>query len=469
MPPKRNYSVKTFLTCDLDRKSSDERHVLKDPRRLPCNKMVCLSCVKRLADRGNEFICSFCSRKHNIGHDLTRDMMCEYTLDENIPDLSIHFTNKLKLKLEQLKLVKQDNKSSVENMFDFISTDLLVRVESLKIELDRTRDQLHDLVDRKQVEVFTRSHEAFNRLRSKCTSDQELRYYENITKQLSDIHKKLNNVYQAADKYFDSSIIGILKFKSSNKVGINNISQGTEIQLDFNPYDFTPYLNGSYLFTDNQQDCLYIINRKFDLVKKIEKIGDTKRVIKPKRVTFNKKLNYVSIWLSSSNEIIITDTFFSKVLHLINQENLWLARNRLIRFAIHSIDILEYDSQTIRQVASRQLECDLKHVCSVDINDSYMAVNLNSEILVYNLNLEQVDRIKPSNESDKFYSIYLENETNHLFVHLNNKLACYNRGDGGDWDLMRQVELASSAGSWTMKFVDEKLVLVLWSRAIIII
>jgi hypothetical protein len=83
------YLKNSIITCKLE---TNNLHIVKCPKRLPCGYTCCLQCIKRLAHDGNKFKCAFCKNFHRISKDLSRNVNIEYALDSSLEILIKEFS-----------------------------------------------------------------------------------------------------------------------------------------------------------------------------------------------------------------------------------------------------------------------------------------------------------------------------------------------------------------------------------------
>jgi hypothetical protein len=158
----------SFFKCQISSNDTDA-HILKEPRVLPCGYTVCKDCILNTFVQNNskKFKCNFdnCQREHlivDIDH-LGQNHLVVKVLNENIKYLSNDLLKKLQIEFENFKgnlnLQSQkshsklqlstldvnsmnENKNKIETMFEFIEGDIVIRVESIKIELESLQTDL---------------------------------------------------------------------------------------------------------------------------------------------------------------------------------------------------------------------------------------------------------------------------------------------------------------------------------------
>ena len=111
--------IPTNLTCFIN----NREHVIRKPRKLSCGHTACLECLEELADFKKNFKCQFCHRNHNLTH-LSRNMLCEYSLDESLNSICVDYCKKLKETTVGSKELFATINQAVENLFEFIKYDI---------------------------------------------------------------------------------------------------------------------------------------------------------------------------------------------------------------------------------------------------------------------------------------------------------------------------------------------------------
>lgn len=92
-----NYPLNSILICKYNAKKP---HLIKDPKKLPCNKSACFECLHAAVNDRSEFKCNFCLKKHKFTKDLRRDISLEYLIEDSLPNISKDFLSDLKSNTE---------------------------------------------------------------------------------------------------------------------------------------------------------------------------------------------------------------------------------------------------------------------------------------------------------------------------------------------------------------------------------
>jgi len=88
------FNVPLNLICPL---TTTSKHILREPRKLPCLKTACFECIKALVKGPkNEFQCSFCSKIHSL-QALETNRMFEIQMDDDLANLASYESNRLEL------------------------------------------------------------------------------------------------------------------------------------------------------------------------------------------------------------------------------------------------------------------------------------------------------------------------------------------------------------------------------------
>ena len=514
------FRLQNNLTCDLS-PSLFNRHVLRDPRKLPCNRTACYLCIEALANSKSQLECPVCLQRHNL-RDLSRNMMCEYALDENIFSLYSFFQNDLKKSCERIKIVGAEKKKTLLNVINFIDIDLMVRVESILIELEK----LHIVLEERAKEAITKNFDIAgsqfdeckknieNRSKISLTKADSIYLIEKICYKLSKLNHNITSRKPGCKKSFKSikaaEIIGDLHWIDKNRFYIRKLDSGTFkpklIRLEkFHPYDVCSYINGTFLFSDPHNNCIYEMNRKLNkVVSRLEKIskGENKKLlIRPTTLCSDLKKKIVFICCASdkqdllSKEVLMIHINLKEILNIIKVDNsidclsefiyyneknncLYIFDSKLKASSIKQVNLTNQGAFETKSYLDLNKESSLSEPYCASFADDYLAINFNNRLIcIYEIATGQFDSsIRFDTEhGQKIFSIYLENETGKLFVHLNNgiedNLLCFQKiQKSAQWNQIFQSPfLDLNSGSWKMKLIDECLFLTMWSQYLVII
>ncbi len=135
---KRNKNMNNFssLQSNLVCSISSQEHIIRDPRRLPCKRTCCLSCIESLAESNHKFKCKFCSLTHDTLKEIRRDLICEEALEENLPILADHEANRLNLVTSSTLELFSGSQNAIEGLFEFYRYEIELRFESVRAALD---------------------------------------------------------------------------------------------------------------------------------------------------------------------------------------------------------------------------------------------------------------------------------------------------------------------------------------------
>jgi hypothetical protein len=511
---KKSMKIQNNLTCDIRHSGNrcDNQHILRNPRKLPCGKTVCLECVEVLSDSKNTFRCIFCKRTHCLIKDLSRNMMAEYAIDENLFDLCTHFVDKLRKSCLNIKEISLEKKLTLINVIDFIKTDIEVRVESVDVELQKLKISLDRTIEQMANERFERCRNKFQKF---CQSLKNkpgfppidlIHFYEELSKQLNQINDLIifntftllkTSKIKPESLFKTSDIIGQLKWSDKNIYNIENEFRPRSIRLNFHPYDISVYLNNKFIATDRQGDCLYILNRKLSqILRKVEQIGDRKELVQPTRILVDDKKQMIHLICSKNKneidekEILIADSSLTNVLFLITSENsptfadLNLNINgNLIVFDSLTSSVFKFcfDKKVLNLISKLEIENESGDLPNRSYDSSFtnelLAVNVsNKSVIIYNFrsNVLESKILIDTGDYVKVFGIYFEKPTSRLFVHLNDaddysQIRCYEKNSSGCWVCVFERALQNvGTGSWRMNFINEHLFLTLWSQNLVI-
>ena len=123
--------------------SYNSNHILNDPKRLPCAKLACHTCLNRLASYNGKLKCKFCKQEHDLKND---DILCKddvsISVEKNLISLCDYMKNNVYEVIEKIESRKLDFDKSFDNYIDFIGGEIELRIESLHIDLDALDEKL---------------------------------------------------------------------------------------------------------------------------------------------------------------------------------------------------------------------------------------------------------------------------------------------------------------------------------------
>lgn len=133
--------------CDLN-----DDHLLNNPKVLPCGFSACLKCLKGSINTVNgKLDCKCCKQIHIINdpEKLISNVKISNMIKNNINTFTLQLCDKLQLNLSRLQSINLNSELLINKYFEFIKEDVLIKIESLKSELDQLGDRLIKLLDTK--------------------------------------------------------------------------------------------------------------------------------------------------------------------------------------------------------------------------------------------------------------------------------------------------------------------------------
>jgi hypothetical protein len=508
---KKSIKIQNNLTCDVSGNSCNNRHILRKPRKLPCGKTVCLECAEVSSDSKNSFQCFHCKRTHCLIKDLSRNMMTEYALDENLPDLCAHFLNELRKSCLKIKEISLEKKLTLINVIEFVSSDITIRAESVDVELEKLKISLGRDIDWRANKLVEKSQKKFQECSDRLHAKPRLKpidlihFYEKLIRQLATINSQFSSTatllkaseLKSPTQIQTSDLLGQLKWADKSVYNIEKPFQSRSIRLKFHPYDISLYLNDTFIATDRQGDCLYLLNRKLSrILRKVEQIGVRKELIQPTNILVDSKKQLIYLCCSKSKseldetEILISKIDLSEVLCQVPNDtgliliDFCLTRDgNLFVFNSHKNSIFTFYAENKKLEFLFKLDTENEiNQCSdrpfgLSFTDELVAVNFSNKFVnIYNLKNKLLDSkisINTAENGAKIYGIYLEKTTSRLFIHLNDaegnsQIRCFQKFSS-NWACVLEKELLNvNTGSWRIKFINECLFLTLWSQNLFI-
>jgi hypothetical protein len=327
---KRNYTIPTKFFCESKKSPA---HVIKQPRKLPCGRNMCLECIDQLSTSIKNFTCPFCVRVHTItSNDLSRNMMLEYSLDEELKSICRYTKNELQSKNQKLKDLNDERKVIQFNKFDFIQNDIDVRIESLKICLEKLKNTLTSKIDTIKLDLsikLTSVEKEFSMENSKniqLNFDKALSTRHSLNKLVIDIEPKIkpsfvdltmNNLVGVLSR-FEANVFDMQKFSNSNY-------KPSAFRLDMNLCDIAYFSDGKYISICYNQNGIFVLNKNFKLLNRVEQIDET-ILFKPIQVDYNEvdKIVLVCVHLdknSTRRQVLMIDRNFKEILFKFSEYN----------------------------------------------------------------------------------------------------------------------------------------------------
>lgn len=194
-------TLPSYLLCEV----SEQDHILKEPRKLPCKHTVCLQCISDQAESNRKFICKFCHKSHNILKDVARDLLCEEALEENLHTLGLHELNRLDLASYKTSDLFTGSQNAIESLFEFYLYDIEIRFDSLRAEVDIKAAEVLKMFDKNVNQIFDNAELEFKEIELK--KKKSLVESEAVIQKLTDISKHFSKV----TRFF--LVLGLRHFK----------------------------------------------------------------------------------------------------------------------------------------------------------------------------------------------------------------------------------------------------------------
>jgi hypothetical protein len=486
---KRNYSIPTKFICDLNKPST---HLLKQPRKLPCGRNLCLECIEILASKITSFTCPFCAKEHLLVKDLRRNMMIENSLDEELEKICKYKKSELESKNQAIKELYNERNMIQSNKFDFIQNDIEVRVESLKICLEKLKIEINSKID----SIKTNLSSEFKRKEEKIQNNenivprlnQALAMRRNLNKLTIGI--EINEQTSFAELNVESLVGNVSKFEA-NLFNLQKFSdqryKPQSFRLDLNCCDLTLFTDGKYICIDSNQNGIFLLNKNLKFLNRIETIGET-NLLRPKQIDYNvmRKVILVCTNLDTKNRILIIDRYFKEILYTINQcnsDSFFLEKEFLyiLDFSTKCLNLFDMNitriSKTVVLFQDKPDECNIEHeVFSISFTPELIAVNFKREkISLYSTHTGSLHSIlnRPS-DSVTIHGICLTNAG--IFIHLNqifsDEIVFFQQDSDLNYFSSHSIKISeygSLKGSNKLKLCGESLFLILWGKSLIIL
>ncbi len=292
---------------------------------------------------------------------------------------------------------------------------------------------------------------------------------------------------------------------TSNILNPSKLIHDKTIRLDFNPSSCCEYINQQILVADSEHNCLKIFkfNRKFCLLKTLHNIGDC-AFNRPAAIKLDSQNKYVFLCLSE--RIVIIDIFLEKILAEIiltlfrpgasssfsslfstNVQDLCLVNANKLNslFILYQSKIfgVKYSSHSKEEVHIKKIddssfnaavEAHVKKPEHIASFGESIAIHIGQKIMIYSFKSGLIEsNIQVDNEAERIHSMFFCEDGTKVFLHLNengiDKLACFARNDLNEWERKSEVNVPTEiGGSWNLEFIHGKLVIVPWSRNLII-
>ena len=497
---RRHLSIQSKFICDCTR----THHILKNPRKLPCGKTLCLECIEVLANSAKCMKCPFCDKIHRLSTDLSRNMMIENTLDEELDTNCKHVIDMLTSKTLKLKSLYAERRLIQHNIFDFIENDLEVRVESLKVALEKIKIQLNAQLEQAKIQLnktmsnfekeFVEETSKSKTFLSDYTHGQHAR---NKIKHFTPIlatEKQVN-----CDKLTIEHVLGSLRGFEANLFDSNIFLdldyKPTFFLTDFNACDLSEFTNGKFICINSNQNGLFVLNKNYKLVTQVKSIGET-WFFQPRQIDYHNSSQIVLVCTSVDKDItcrklILIDKHLKHILYTIencNPANFYLTEKgdllyfvdfstkSLFCFNIRKKDMIRKSSTLGDKPSSLNIE---KEVISVCFTDKLMGVNFKRErVCVYSIDtgLLQTTVNRPT-DSISIHSLYL----NHLglYMHFNDfysdELVLFERNANNlDFSFSSKYSLQLTQdgrfkGSHKLIRCGENFYLILWGKELVLL
>jgi hypothetical protein len=151
---------------------SSNKHLLRDPKILPCSGTACLKCIQSITKKSNSFYCKFCNDTHDL-NDLQPNDEYAKNFKTNLKYISILLNNSLKSRLSYLIETKDNNNLSIGQIFDSMEYEIDIKVESLRHDLTIFYDNLNSTCN-----FIKENYES-------CSREDYLKYIKSLSKDIS--------------------------------------------------------------------------------------------------------------------------------------------------------------------------------------------------------------------------------------------------------------------------------------------
>ena len=213
--------------------------------------------------------CAFCNVEHDLkNEDISYHDDLNKSVNKNLPLLCNYSNNKLNVLIQKLSKRGLNFNESFENYIGFIESEIDIRIESLKIEIDRLKEKLLKKIDH--------LHEEFNIKHSALNEIVETKLNKAYIKQLKKLSAKIinfdkNNFKIKTNFLCASDSIGLLKGPFINIKKLE-CAEPTIVDLRYKVQSLCALCaltDKKILISDFKRNEIYVFNLNFNAFERI--------------------------------------------------------------------------------------------------------------------------------------------------------------------------------------------------------
>ncbi|CAF0801112.1 unnamed protein product [Brachionus calyciflorus] len=475
----KKYKIPNSLKCNL----TGPEHIIENARKLPCGKIACFKCLEQESNEKYEFECQKCKNVHRINNDLPIDCMTELSLEESLDRISHNLIKTLSEKLINIPS-RSDRSYSIESLFQFITENIEIRIESIKSDFDNLEIEMHRQITENKIKSLEENQiKKQNLINLKDKKDSifkiESFFRINSSNEMTKIISKKDN-FALDDLNLDK--VGILP--NPYKINIDKIELNENkpifFKLKFHPYDICAFGYGQYLAIDKHNNYLYLLDEKFRKLKEFSKIeGLILKDLSCFCFDSKNEILYLCLKEVEMSQVFKINKNLDKILDIVKLNNILG-----ISVFNHILYVLQCNGLTLIDTLSKLIIKDIKidfdrsTIYSYQIEKDFLALNLDqNRIYIYNLKNETLCNSLLIDDG-KIYGFFCQLDPCILIIHLNNGFDNFLNFYEIDknfqsLNLKFKKELENSkccvCGSWRLKYENNKLIGCLWSRDLMVL
>ena len=358
--------------------------------------------------------------------------------------------------LIKLKETLKDYEAKVDYFFEFLSQDIEIRIESIKVKIDEHAEIIFKKLKKKQKKF------------SKKITTKIFKIIANIQENVYSSHFACSLKFIKNDiLLLSSQIIGALNgINICDAIDVSDIrtNEFKLIKLKFLPYDLCNCFNEVLAITDYLNNKIYLFNKKFQPIRSIACINN--QYFKSPRGICSDDISSVYLCDSKNQRILVINKEFSEITKIIKNldaieepQNICSDGKSLfvLDTQIKKILNLSFNGNFLNAFNLYSDNSCFKFVknplCMKLIDNCKLAVNANGEkIFIYNFNGNIENIIESNYEIGAFFY-----SNTFLFTHQSNGfLICYYKNKN-EWPVLFE-RLINCNGTWSSTDFNKHLV-----------